>query len=97
MGVKRLGREAYHSPPSSAEVKNARSYTSTPQYAFMAWCLVKHRDNNFTLTFISILESELVFNLQRFVVCICRSVTCTQQRKPAEPVSSYYAAEKKYY
>jgi hypothetical protein len=25
--------------------KNAWSYTSTPQYAFMAWCLVKHRDN----------------------------------------------------
>jgi hypothetical protein len=28
--VKRSGREADHSPPSSAEVKNARSYTSTP-------------------------------------------------------------------
>jgi hypothetical protein len=43
--IKRPGREAYHSPPSSAEVKNAWSYTSTPQYACMAWCLVKHRDN----------------------------------------------------
>jgi len=21
------------------------SYTSTPQYGFVAWCLVKHRDN----------------------------------------------------
>jgi hypothetical protein len=42
-------READHSPPSSAEVKNAWSYTSTPQYAFMAWCLVKNRDN-FTFT-----------------------------------------------
>jgi hypothetical protein len=40
----------YHSPPSSAEVKNAWSYTATPQYAFMAWCLVKHRDN-FTLLY----------------------------------------------
>jgi len=29
-GVKRLGREADHSPPSSAEIKNAWSYTSTP-------------------------------------------------------------------
>jgi hypothetical protein len=28
--VKRPGREAYHSPPSSGEVKNAWSYTSTP-------------------------------------------------------------------
>jgi hypothetical protein len=44
-GVKRPGREADHSPPSSAEVKNAWSYNSAPQYAFMAWCLVKHRDN----------------------------------------------------
>jgi hypothetical protein len=35
------GREADHSPPSSAEVKNAWSYTSTPQYALMAWCSVK--------------------------------------------------------
>jgi hypothetical protein len=30
LGVKRPGREATHSPPSSAEVKNARSYTSNP-------------------------------------------------------------------
>jgi hypothetical protein len=44
-GVKRPGREADHSPPYSAEVKNAWSYTSTPQYVFKAWCLVKHRDN----------------------------------------------------
>jgi hypothetical protein len=44
-GVKRPGREADHSPPSSAEVRNAWSYTSSPQYVFMAWCLVKHRDN----------------------------------------------------
>jgi hypothetical protein len=37
LGVKRPGREADHSPPSSAEVKNARSYTSIPPKAFMAW------------------------------------------------------------
>jgi hypothetical protein len=36
-GVKRPGREADHSPPSSAEVENAWSYTSTPP--------VKHRYN----------------------------------------------------
>jgi hypothetical protein len=30
LGVKRPGREAYHSPPCSAEVNNAWSYTSTP-------------------------------------------------------------------
>jgi hypothetical protein len=33
---------------SSAEVKNALSYTSTPQYVFMTWCLAQNRDN-FTL------------------------------------------------
>jgi hypothetical protein len=45
--IKRPGREADHSPPSSAKIKNAWSYTSTPQYASLAWCSVnkKHRDN----------------------------------------------------
>jgi hypothetical protein len=32
---------AHHLPPSSPEVKKAWSYTSTPQYAFMSWCLTK--------------------------------------------------------
>jgi hypothetical protein len=45
-GVKRLGREADHSPLSSAEVKKMRgAIPPLPQYAFMVWCLVKHRDN----------------------------------------------------
>jgi hypothetical protein len=44
--VKQPGREADHLPPSSAEVKNVWSYTSTPQHVFMAWCLVKQRDNS---------------------------------------------------
>jgi len=43
-GVKRPRREANHSPHSSAEVKNAWGYTSTPQYAFMAWCSVKTQE-----------------------------------------------------
>jgi hypothetical protein len=50
LAVRRPGREADHSPPSCAEVENAWSYTSIPPYVFMAWCLVKHR-NNFTFTF----------------------------------------------
>jgi hypothetical protein len=51
-GVKRLGREADHTSPSIAEVKNAWSYTSTPLYTSMAWCSVKrkHRDK-FTLPY----------------------------------------------
>jgi hypothetical protein len=43
--VKQLGHKADYSPPSSAEVKNAWSYASTPPYIFMACCLVKYRDN----------------------------------------------------
>jgi hypothetical protein len=42
--VKRQRPEADHSPPPSAEI-NEWSYTSIPPYVFMAWCLVKHRDN----------------------------------------------------
>jgi hypothetical protein len=30
LGVKRPGREADHSPPASAEIKNAWVYTSAP-------------------------------------------------------------------
>jgi len=41
LGVKRPGREADHSFPSSAAVKNAWSYTPTPQYAFMGWFSIK--------------------------------------------------------
>jgi len=39
---------------------NAWSYTSTPQYVFMAWCLVKHRDN---LTFILSLPTRTDSNI----------------------------------
>jgi hypothetical protein len=37
----KLEREADYSTPSSAEIKNAWSYTSTPKYTFIAWCSVK--------------------------------------------------------
>jgi hypothetical protein len=43
LGVKHPGCEPEHSPPSNAKVKNVWSYTSTPSYIFMLWCLVKHR------------------------------------------------------
>jgi hypothetical protein len=51
-GVKRPGREAGHSPHLVPRSKNEWSYTSIPQYAFLAWCSVKkkHRDK-FTFTF----------------------------------------------
>jgi hypothetical protein len=40
-GIKRQGRESDHSPPSSAKVKNSWSYTFSPSYVFVAWCLRK--------------------------------------------------------
>jgi hypothetical protein len=48
-GVKRLGREADYTPPTSDEVKETWIYTSTPPYIFKAELLAKHRNN---LTFI---------------------------------------------
>jgi hypothetical protein len=42
---------------SNDDVKNARSYTITPQFAFIAWCLITHIDN-------------LTFNFQ-FSVTLC--------------------------
>jgi hypothetical protein len=46
LGIKRRRRETENSPPSSADVKNAWSYISTPQYAFMARCSVKDAVTN---------------------------------------------------
>jgi len=40
-GVKRPGREADNSTPSNDCVKDAWSYISIPQYAFIKWCSVK--------------------------------------------------------
>jgi len=39
---KRPGREADHSTPSGAEVKNPWNCASTIPYVFMAWYLLKH-------------------------------------------------------
>jgi hypothetical protein len=41
LGVKRSGREADHSPPSSAEVKEFVELYLHSHYVFMTWCLVK--------------------------------------------------------
>jgi len=43
-GIKRPGREAVHSPQCSADVKNAWNCSTTPQYVFMAWLLIKAQD-----------------------------------------------------
>jgi hypothetical protein len=44
LGVRRLRREADHSPPlPRSRIRGA--IPPLPQYVFMAWCLVKHIDN----------------------------------------------------
>jgi hypothetical protein len=76
LGVKRPGREADHSPPSSAEVKNAWSYTSTPQYAFMAWCSVKAQEQLYHLEKLTVAQQVRKFpafyGTRRFITMIKR-------------------------
>jgi len=38
-----MGCEADNLPPSSAEVKNTWSDTSSLPHVFILWCVVKHR------------------------------------------------------
>jgi hypothetical protein len=54
-----MGR-ADHSLPCGAEVK-MRGAIHPPQYMFMAWCIVKHRD--FTFTFTYLLTSSMAQNI----------------------------------
>jgi len=60
-------READHSPLSSAELKNAWSYTSGHSYVFVTRYLVKHRDK-----FIFTLSVPPFVQLTKFTRC-CRS------------------------
>jgi hypothetical protein len=55
--VKRLGRKIDHSPTSSAEAKNAWSYTPLFRMS-LSLCLVKQRDLFSTLFMADILECE---------------------------------------
>jgi hypothetical protein len=58
---KEAGREFDHSLHPMSRSKKEWSYTSTSQYIFMAWYLVKHRDNStFTFTCYSNGWSECV-------------------------------------
>jgi hypothetical protein len=47
IGVKQGERKADHSPPSSAEVKNACSFTSISQYGSVELCLGTGTTSNF--------------------------------------------------
>jgi hypothetical protein len=55
-GGKVAGGEADHSPPLVPRSRMHGAIPPLPQYVFMAWCLLKHRDNftfifTFTFTF----------------------------------------------
>jgi hypothetical protein len=52
LGIERAGREADHSPPSSADVKNAWSYTYTSPIRLHGVVLSQKHRNNFTFTFL---------------------------------------------
>jgi hypothetical protein len=64
-------------PPSSAKIKNAWNYISTPQYVFIMWCLVKHKDNcTFTFTFTFTLLEGFVTVTYRFMKIIFCNPKC---------------------
>jgi hypothetical protein len=58
LGVKRPEHEADHLHSSSAEVKNAWSYTSNPQYAFMV-LNKKSQGKLYRLRFMKLITSEI--------------------------------------
>jgi hypothetical protein len=61
LGVKRPGREADHSPPSSAEVKEwVELYFHSPSMPSWRGAQLKHRDNfTFTLLYFTLLLSNM--------------------------------------
>jgi hypothetical protein len=61
LAVKRPGREADHSPPSSADVKNAWSYNSTPP--------VRLHDN-FTFLSLPLLMAVLCSSDLLYILCL---------------------------
>jgi hypothetical protein len=66
LGVKQQERKVDYSPQSSAEVQNAWSYTSTPQYTFLTWCSVKITQGQLYIYIYLFLfnEEESKFNAQ---------------------------------
>jgi hypothetical protein len=78
LGIKQLGREADHSPPSSAEV-NAWSCISTPPYVFIAWCLLKGRDS---FTYLSLGLSRRVSFCPKKLDSLRRSCVVMEEDTP---------------
>jgi len=63
----------YHLPPFNAGVKNARNYTSSPPYIFMAWYLIKHRIRLHGMT-LSKAQGQLLSYLTIALLASCKSL-----------------------
>jgi len=62
LAFKRPGCEADHPSPSSSKVKECMElYIHSPNYAFMAWCLIKHRANFTIIQYNSEISSSLLY------------------------------------
>jgi hypothetical protein len=66
LALKRWGREADHSPPASAEIKECVELYLHYPVCLMAWSLVKRRDNftlplTFIITIIIIIIIIIIF------------------------------------
>jgi hypothetical protein len=72
--AKRPGREADHSPPFRAEVKNTWRYNSTPPYVSVAWYLLKHRDR-FALLYFILPYTETIKD-QNLQECYVNNIFC---------------------
>jgi hypothetical protein len=60
-GGKVDGERIWHLSPYNAEVNNSPAIPPLSHYAFMAWCLIKHRDNFF---FVLLIQLCLQINLE---------------------------------
>jgi hypothetical protein len=74
-GGKAAGSWSWPLTSISAKVKNAWSYTSPPQYVFMAWCFFKHKDK-FISALIVILLVEIFpasYGSRKFITVFIRA------------------------
>jgi hypothetical protein len=76
LGVKRPRREADHSPPSSAEVKEwVGLYLHSPSTPSWRGAQLKHRDNfTFTVTFIFLFNESVIKLLCGIFIILCSFV-----------------------
>jgi hypothetical protein len=85
-GLKWQGREADHSPPTSAEVKKTRTYTSTSPHVFMVYCLMKHRDNS---TFTTRLCHPVFTSLESTAVILLQSKVASNKLRGFSSRANY--------